>query len=108
MSRLIAFTLKLLVVLLIGSRASLAAEIRVVDAGGLVRAVKVVHENARIVVTLNSVASGECVATNVDGLAAERRVPVSSRGECVFSNVGVGSWQVQVPGSVGWRVHIYE
>jgi hypothetical protein len=108
MRRLIAVAFKLFVVLLVGERASAAEEIRVVDAGGLVRAVKVVRANARIVVTLNSAATGECVATNVDGLAAERRVPVSPQGECIFSDVGVGSWQVQVPGKVGWRVRIYE
>ena len=108
MTRSITLVLKLFVVLLIGARASFAAEIRVVDAGGLVRAIKVVRQNARIVVTLNSPTAGECLATNVDGLAAERRVPVSPRGECVFADVGVGSWQVQVPGNVGWRVRIYE
>lgn len=89
-------------------RMSVAAEIRVVDAGGLVRAVKVVRGNARLVISLTSVATGECVATNVDGLAAEKRIAVSSKGECVFEDVSVGSWQIQVPGSVGWRVRIYE
>jgi hypothetical protein len=108
MNRTLTFALKLIAGLLIVARASFAAEIRVVDAGGLVRAVKVVREKARIVVTLNSPAAGECVATNVDGLAAERRIAVSPRGECVFADVGVGSWQVQVPGNVGWRVRIYE
>jgi hypothetical protein len=108
MNRKITTALKLFVGLLLGARVSAAAEIRVVDAGGLVRAVKVVRENARIVVTLNFPTVGECVATNVDGLAAERRVAVSPRGECVFPDVGVGSWQVQVPGKVGWHVRIYE
>jgi hypothetical protein len=108
MSRLIAIALEILMVLLVGTRLSAAEEIRVVDAGGLVRAVKVVRGNTRIVVTLNSPTAGECVATNVDGLAVERRVSVSPRGECVFADVAVGSWQVQVPGNVGWRVRIYE
>jgi hypothetical protein len=108
MTRGITDALKFFVVLLIGARVSFAAEIRVVDAGGLVRAVRVVRENARIVVRLNAPTSGECVATNIDGLAAERRVPVSPQRECVFADVGVGSWQVQVPGNVGWRVRIYE
>ncbi len=92
----------------IGPRLGVAAEIRVVDAGGLVRAVKVVRGNARLVISLSSSTQGECVAVNVDGLAAEKRVSVSPQGECVFTDVGVGSWQVQVPGSVGWRARIYE
>lgn len=89
-------------------RMSVAAEIRVVDAGGLVRAVKVVRGNVRLVISLTRVVAGECVATNVDGLAAEKRSAVSPKGECVFEDVSVGSWQIQVPGGVGWRVSMYE
>lgn len=108
MNKLVFYCSVMFVFLMMGIRGAVAAEIRVVDAGGLVRAVKVVRGNARVVIALNQSVSGECVATNVDGLAAEKRVAVSPQGECVFVDVGVGSWQVQVPGSVGWRVRIYE
>lgn len=85
-----------------------AAEIRVVDSTGLVRAVRVVQRNSRIVITIKGAVQGECVATNVDGLSAEKRVAVSAKGECVFSDMPEGSWQVTVPGKATWQAKIYE
>jgi hypothetical protein len=88
-----------------------AAEIRVVDSAGLVRAVRVVQRNSRIVITIqggSGSSHGECVATNIDGLSAEKRVLVSPKGECVFNDMPVGSWHVTVPGKESWRAQIYE
>lgn len=89
-----------------------ADEIRVVDARGLVRAVKISRGAVRVVVTLEGVPAGsvrgECIATNVDGLSAEKRVQVSGKGECVFSDITGGSWQILVPPGFSWRVELYE
>lgn len=89
-----------------------AAEVRIVDLRGLVRAVKVTPGAARVVITLealNGVAlKGECVATNVDGLAAEKRAQISPKAECVFSEVSAGSWQISVPQGFLWRVQLYD
>jgi hypothetical protein len=89
-----------------------ADEIRVVDGRGLVRAVKITRGAASIVVTLepaNGIAAkGECLATNVDGLAAEKRVAISAKSECAFSEVTGGSWQISVPQGYTWRVRLYE
>ncbi|MFN4894462.1 MAG: hypothetical protein ACK5GN_10100 [Pseudomonadota bacterium] len=87
-----------------------AEEIRVVDSRGLVRAVQVVSGAARMVIRLEpkeaGAARGECVATNVDGLAAERRVPVAHSSECIFTDMVAGSWQITVPKDHMWRVQI--
>ena len=88
-----------------------AAELKVVDATGLLRAVRVVGGNARIVVTIlqpPGALHGECVATNVDGLSSEKRVPISPKGECVFMDMAVGSWQITLPVQGKWRAQIYE
>jgi hypothetical protein len=89
-----------------------ADQIRIVDSGGLVRAIKVTRVMARVVITFQganaSSIKGECIATNVDGLAAEKRVPVSAKAECAFSDVGGGSWQLTVPNGANWQVRIYE
>jgi hypothetical protein len=102
----------LLAVGLLCAAAAHADEIRVVDARGLVRAVKISRGAVRIVVTLEGAMAasprGECVATNVDGLSAEKRVQVSAKGECVFSDVTGGSWQIVVPSGFSWRVQLYE
>lgn len=88
-----------------------AAELRIVDAAGLVRAIKVVRDNAKVVVTFEGSSGalrGECIATNVDGLAPEKRTSISPQGECVFTDVAVGSWQLVVPQGAKWRARIYE
>jgi len=89
-----------------------ADEVRVVDARGLVRAVKISRGSVRVVVTVEAAGKaapvGECVATNVDGLAAEKRAALTPKGECVFSDVGGGSWQIGVPQGFSWRVQVYE
>jgi hypothetical protein len=106
----VAFVLSLSVLCAVGHVH--ADEIRVVDARGLVRAVKVTKGALRMVVILepanSAVVKGECVATNVDGLAAEKRVPVSPQSECTFTEVSGGSWQVSVPQGATWRVQLYE
>ncbi len=89
-----------------------ADQIRIVDSGGLVRAIKITRSAAKVVVTLQSsqavAIKGECVATNIDGLAAEKRVAISAKGECAFDAVGGGSWQITVPSGLTWQVRIYE
>jgi hypothetical protein len=89
-----------------------ADQIRIVDSGGLVRAIKVTRAVAKVIVTIQSpqpqIIKGECIANNVDGLAAEKRVAISAKGECVFSEVSGGSWQITVSGGVNWQVRIYE
>jgi hypothetical protein len=100
-------------VLLSMSTWSVAAELRILDSAGLVRAVRVVKDGGKAVLTLQrngvpAAAQGECVATNVDGLSAEQRVAISAKGECVFNGLSSGSWQIAVPSEVTWRVRIYE
>ncbi len=89
-----------------------AAELRVVDSAGLVRAVKVVRDTAKVVVTLRADTPaefrGECSATNMDGLAAEQKAAVSAKGECVFSNLSSGTWQIAVPQGKGWKAQIQD
>lgn len=90
---------------------ALAAELRIVDGAGLVRAIKVVRTNAKVIIRFEQSGAplrGECVATNVDGLAQEKRTSVSPQGECVFNDVSVGSWQVVAPKGAAWRAQIYE
>jgi hypothetical protein len=99
-----------------GVTSACAAELRVVDAAGLVRALKVVKGPARIVITLqpvsgqgsSAVVRGECVAVNIDGLAAEKKTQANSRGECIFEQMSEGSWQIRVPEKVTWRTQVYE
>lgn len=91
--------------------AAVAAELRLIDASGLVRAIKVVKSNARVVIKISSstgAISGECVATNVDGLASERRAPISADGECEFKDMTGGSWQITTPAASKWRAVVYE
>ncbi len=101
-----------LIAIAVTGGAVLADEIRVVDTRGLVRAVKITRGSARIVVTLEtragSAVTGECVATNVDGLAAEKRVAISTKSECTFTEVRGGSWQIAVPQGYMWWVQLYE
>lgn len=87
-----------------------ADDIRIIDASGLIRAVRVVKDSSivRVTVTDPPGARGECVASNVDGIASERREPISAQGECVFKALAAGTWQVSVSGGARWRVRINE
>lgn len=106
---MVALVIALMTFWSLGARAD---QVRIVDSGGLVRAIKITRSVARVVVTIQSpqpsTLKGECVATNVDGLAAEKRSVISGNGECVFADVGGGSWQITIPGAVSWQVRIYE
>lgn len=84
------------------------AQLRILDTAGLMRATKVVVESANVQISVDeaSTVTGECVATNLDGLAAERRAPISPNGQCSFEKLSAGSWQVKVPGAVRWRAKI--
>lgn len=87
-----------------------AADIKIIDATGLIRAVRVVKDSSivRVTVTDPPGVRGECVASNVDGIASERREPISAEGECVFKALAAGTWQVSVSGGARWRVRIHE
>jgi hypothetical protein len=106
----------LLVLLCIGLRVAYAAELRIVDASGLVRAVKVVRGPARIVIHLQSTKGhtgavavrGECTAVNIDGLSAEKKSAVDPRNECVFDQMSEGAWQIRVPDATTWKVQVNE
>lgn len=92
----------------LGAPAAHAADLRILDASGLVRAVRVVSAPATVKITLEGVQAsrGECVASNVDGLASEKREPVNAQGACVFKEIPAGTWQVTVPVKARWRVQI--
>jgi hypothetical protein len=103
-------------VLFVTTLLAYAAELRVIDAAGLVRAVKVVRGPSRVVITLQNSSDkgsgtsvrGECVAVNIDGLAAEKRTQVSAKNQCVFDQMSEGSWQMRVPEVATWRAQVYE
>ena len=99
-----------MVACLVATEDAHALELRVLDSAGLVRAVRVVKGAATAKITLEGKRpeGGSCVATNVDGLAAEKREPVSAQGVCLFKELPAGSWQVSIPGKVRWRVEIDE
>jgi hypothetical protein len=87
-----------------------AADLKIVDSAGLIRGVRVVRDSSQVTVSLVDPkgARGECVASNVDGIASERREPISPKGECVFNALAAGTWQVTVTGGARWRVRIDE
>jgi hypothetical protein len=87
-----------------------AADIKIIDSAGLIRAVRVVKDTSVVKVTLvdSPGARGECVAMNVDGIASERREPISGKGECVFASLAAGTWQITVSSGARWRVRINE
>ena len=87
-----------------------AADLKIIDPSGLIRAVRVVKDSSVVRITLVDApgARGECVATNVDGIASERREQISPQGECVFKALAAGTWQVTVSGGARWRVRINE
>jgi hypothetical protein len=72
------------------------------------RATKVVVESATVTISLDEEdgVKGECVATNLDGLATERTAPISPNGQCSFEKLSAGSWQVKVPVTGRWRAQI--
>jgi hypothetical protein len=87
-----------------------AADIKIIDSAGLIRAVRIVKDTSVVKVSLVDApgSRGECVATNVDGIASERREPISGKGDCVFSSLAAGTWQITVSGGARWRVRINE
>lgn len=87
-----------------------AADIRIIDSAGLMRAARVVRDLSRVTVVVEEPKGlrGECLLTNIDGIASERRESVSSAGMCVFTGVAAGTWQVKVTGALRWRVVVEE
>jgi hypothetical protein len=87
-----------------------AAELRIVDTAGLIRAVRVVRDTSTVTVVVEEPrgAKGECVLANVDGIASERRESISASGACVFQGLAAGTWQAKVVGGTKWRVKINE
>jgi hypothetical protein len=106
---LVGFLIGILGVLLIQERSD-AADLKIVDAAGLIRGVRVVRDSSQVTVSLvdPNGARGECVASNVDGIASERRENISSKGQCVFNALAAGTWQITVTGGARWRVRIDE
>jgi hypothetical protein len=86
--------------------AARAAELRVIDSVGLARGVRVVEDASSVTIVVENPreAGGECVLSNIDGLASERREKISPAGECVFRDIAAGTWQVAFPRSVKWKV----
>lgn len=82
-----------------------AADVRVIDASGLVRGAKVVKENATIIVSCGADISVQCIATNVDGVERQRQTDTKN-GVCRFDGVPPGTWQIEVKPGVAWRVKI--
>jgi hypothetical protein len=108
----LALIILLLLVASFSTSTASAGELRVIDSAGLVRGMKVTRGAARLVVSLKSdgVAQlrGECLASNVDGIAADLKAVINPSGECLFQGVGDGSWQITVPAGLSWRVKIDE
>lgn len=94
---------------LLASEAS-AAELRIVDTAGLIRAVRVVRDASTVTVVVEEPrgVKGECVLANVDGIASERHEGISAGGTCVFQGLAAGTWQAKVAGATKWRVKINE
>jgi hypothetical protein len=99
------------------SRCSYANELKVVNAMGLIRAVKVIRAPVSLRIQIQdlpvdtSSKSGEmisCVAVNTDGLASERIVQADKNRNCIFRNMTAGTWQIQVQGAKEWRVFFDE
>jgi hypothetical protein len=105
----LGFLIGILGVLVMQERSE-AADLKIVDSAGLIRGVRVVRDSSRVTVSLVDPkgSRGECVASNVDGIASERREQISAKGECVFNGLVAGTWQVTVTGGARWRVRIDE
>jgi hypothetical protein len=106
---LVGFLIGILGVLVVQEQSE-AADVKIVDSSGLIRGVRVVRDASRVTISLVEPKGvrGECVATNVDGIASERREAISPAGECVFNALAAGTWQVTVTGGARWRVRIDE
>lgn len=85
--------------------AALSEEIRIVDARGLTKSVKIVNAPTDVTVRLESPGQGVCQATNVDGIAEDKTASVEG-GACVFSKLPPGTWQVKTPGGSKWSAKI--
>lgn len=103
------FIIGILGILILQERSE-AADLKIVDSAGLIRGVRVVRDSSRVIVSLvdSKGVRGECVATNVDGIASERREKLSPKGDCEFHALAAGTWQVTVTGGARWRVRIDE
>jgi|GEM_PF-1794099 len=99
-----------LVALFSFNTAAVADELRILDSTGLVRAVRVVRGAAAVTVKVEGAQppAGECVAANLDGLATEKRQPISTTGVCLFTELASGTWQIDLPRKLRWRVTISE
>ena len=94
------------VAVLAGAVSGYAVELQIVDSVGLSRAVKVVDDSSSVILVVENPkeAGEECVLSNVDGLASERREKISSLGECFFKDIAAGTWQVGFPRTIRWKV----
>jgi hypothetical protein len=88
---------------------ALAEEMRVVDRTGLLRLVGAVSGEANIVIELDpqtAQATKECILTNLDGLATERRAPVDRNGRCTIHSVLATTWQIDSPAVGRYQVRL--
>lgn len=91
-----------------------AAEVRVLDSIGLVRATRVIKDRARISIRLQpgqagvAVSGRDCTLSNLDGVAKEQRVNSGPDGVCEFRDIPSGAWEVSVASGVRWSVTINE
>jgi len=104
MTRLMVLLSAVLVVIVTCNIAS-AAEIRIVDGVGLVRAVRLVKGPSTVVVVGVDVGA-QCSALSVDGIEGERNVSASGSGECTFSALPPGTWQIKVSSGHRWKARI--
>lgn len=96
---------------------SYANELKVVNALGLIRAVKVVRGPVSFRIQIKDFSVDQpsksretisCFAVNTDGLASERSVQVDKNRNCIFNNMTAGTWQIQVQGAKEWSVFFDE
>lgn len=98
-------------------RYSYANELKIIDAMGLIRAVKIIRDPVSLRINVqepsaaraaNSREHVSCFAVNTDGLASERSVQADEHRNCVFSNMTAGTWQVHVEDGREWSVFFDE
>lgn len=94
--------------LLLSPTVALAADLKIVDATGLVRSAKVVQDDGDVEVTLGgeSQSGNTCTLKNVDGLAPDQSVNATSSHTCKFSGIPAGTWQLSTLQPSKWQVRI--
>lgn len=85
-------------VLLFCATQSFAAEIKIFDDKGLLRAMKFIKTQASVVLRLAETAkSSSCGLESMDGVSSDLMPLKVSGSECRFSPVAAGAWRVKLP-----------